>query len=115
VGRPSTSARHAAPHHADLDQAFAALAHPVRRRILESTARRGRGVTELTQEFDISLAAVSKHVRVLERAGLISRTIVGRDHLIRARLDELGAARAWIDRHTAFWQRAMARLKADLE
>ena len=100
---------------ANLDRTFAALAHPVRRRILESTARRGRGVTELTQDFDISLAAVSKHVRVLERAGLVSREIAGRDHIIRARVDELRAPRQWIERQTAFWARAMARLKADLE
>ena len=44
----------------NLNRAFAALSHPVRRRILESTSRRGRGVTELTQQFDISLAAVSR-------------------------------------------------------
>ncbi len=99
----------------NLDHTFAALAHPVRRRILEATTRKGRGVTELTQEFDISLAAVSKHVRVLERAGLVSRQIRGRDHVIRARLDELRAARQWIERQTTFWERAMARLKADLE
>jgi DNA-binding transcriptional ArsR family regulator len=98
-----------------LDVAFAALAHPVRRRILESTARRGRGVTDLTRDFEISLAAVSKHVRVLERAGLVSREISGRDHVIRARLDQLRAARQWIDRQTAFWNKAMAQLKADLE
>ena len=48
-----------------LDQAFGALAHPVRRRILEATIRKGRGVTELTEQFDVSLAAVSKHVKVL--------------------------------------------------
>jgi DNA-binding transcriptional ArsR family regulator len=99
----------------DLDHAFGALAHPVRRRILESTVRRGRGVTELTKEFDISLAAVSKHVKVLERAGLVSREILGRDHIIRARMEELRAARDWIARQTAFWERAMARLKAHLE
>ena len=58
---------------------------------------------------------MSKHVKVLERAGLVSREIVGRDHVIRARVDELRAARNWIERQTAFWQRAMARLKADLE
>jgi DNA-binding transcriptional ArsR family regulator len=72
----------------NLDKAFGALAHPVRRRILKSTIRKGRGVTELTGEFDISLAAVSKHVEVLERAGLISREILGRDHVIRARVEE---------------------------
>jgi DNA-binding transcriptional ArsR family regulator len=100
---------------AGLDRAFAALAHPVRRRILESTLRKGRGVTELTEEFDISLAAVSKHVKVLERAGLVSREIAGRDHVIRARVEELRAARQWIERQTMFWERAMSRLKADLE
>jgi DNA-binding transcriptional ArsR family regulator len=99
----------------NLDHAFGALAHPVRRRILEATIRTGRGVTELTEEFDISLAAVSKHVKVLERAGLVSREILGRDHVIRARVEELRAARDWIARQTLFWERAMARLKADLE
>ena len=87
----------------------------MRRRILEATIRKGRGVTELTEEFDISLAAVSKHVKVLERAGLVSREILGRDHVIRARVEELRAARDWIARQTLFWERAMARLKADLE
>jgi DNA-binding transcriptional ArsR family regulator len=107
-----TAARRAA---IDLDEAFGALAHPVRRRILESTIRRGRRVTELSDDFEITLAAVSKHVKVLERAHLVSREIVGRDHLIRARADELLALRAWIDRQTSFWERALARLKADLE
>jgi DNA-binding transcriptional ArsR family regulator len=97
----------------DLDGAFGALAYPVRRRILEPTIRRGRGVTELTKEFDISLAAVSRHVKVLERAGLVSPEIRGRDHMIRALTT--CAARDWIGRQTAFWERAMARLKADLE
>ncbi len=106
------NARQAEP---DLNRAFAALAHPVRRRILESTIRRGRGVTELTQDFDISLAAVSRHVRILEHAGLVSREILGRDHLITARMDRLTAARQWMDRQTTYWERAMARLKADLE
>lgn len=98
-----------------LDRSFAALAHPVRRRILESTARRGRGVTELAQQFDISLPAVSKHLRVLEEAGLITREVSGRDHVIRAEMAELERARKWIERQTAFWQRALGRLKADLE
>jgi DNA-binding transcriptional ArsR family regulator len=100
---------------AGLDEAFGALAHPVRRRILESTIRSGRRITELSDDFDISLAAVSKHVKVLERARLVSRQIIGRDHLIRARADQLRAVRTWIDRQTMFWERALARLKADLE
>ena len=98
-----------------LDRSFAALAHPVRRRIVEVTARRGRGVTELAQEFDISLPAVSKHLRVLREAGLITREVSGRDHVIRAELKELERARRWIERQTVFWQRALAQLKADLE
>jgi DNA-binding transcriptional ArsR family regulator len=98
-----------------IDSAFAALAHPVRRRIVERTIPRGRGVTELAEDFDITLAAVSKHVRVLEDAGLVTRQITGRDHLIRARLDTLDAARRWLERQTAFWERAMARLKEDME
>lgn len=103
------------PTAAQLDDAFGALAHAVRRQILESTIRRGRRITELSDDFDITLAAVSKHVKVLERAGLVSRQIVGRDHMIRARGDQLRAMRAWIDRQTTFWERALGRLKADLE
>ena len=68
----------------------------------------------MTDEFDISLAAVSKHVNVLERAGIVSREIAGRDHVSRARVDELRGARQWIERQTIFWERAMSRLKADL-
>lgn len=98
-----------------LDRSFAALAHPVRRRIVESTVRRGRGVTELAQQFEISLPAVSKHLRVLEAAGLITREVSGRDHVIRAQPQELERARKWIERQTAFWRQALARLKADLE
>ena len=98
-----------------LDRSFAALAHPVRRRIVEVSARRGRGVTELAQEFDISLPAVSKHLRVLQDAGLITREVSGRDHVIRAEPRELERARKWIEKQTAFWQRALARLKADVE
>lgn len=98
-----------------LDDAFGALAHPVRRRILESTIRSSRRITELSDDFDISLAAVSKHVKVLERARLVSRQIIGRDHLIRARAEQLRAIRTWIDRQTAFWEPALGRLKADLE
>ena len=100
---------------AHLDRAFAALSHPVRRRIVESTVRRGRGVTELAQQFEISLPAVSKHLRVLEDAGLITREVSGRDHLIRADVRELERARKWIERQTAFWRQALAQLKADLE
>ena len=98
-----------------LDRSFAALAHPVRRRIVESTTRRGRGVTELAQQFDISLPAVSKHLRVLEDAGLITREVSGRDHLIRAEPRELERVRRWIERQTTFWRQALAQLKADLE
>jgi DNA-binding transcriptional ArsR family regulator len=105
----------APPSAIDLDRAFAALAHPVRRRILESTVRKGRGITDLSDDFDITLAAVSKHVKVLERARLVSREIAGRDHRIRARAGSLLALRVWIDRQTAFWERALGRLKADLE
>ena len=58
---------------------------------------------------------MSKHVKVLERAGLVSREIAGRDHVIRARVEELRGVRQWIERQTMFWERAMSRLKADFE
>lgn len=66
-----------------LDHVFQALAHPARREILRRIAREERSVTELAEPFDMSLEAVSKHIRVLERARLLRRTRSGRVHRCR--------------------------------
>jgi DNA-binding transcriptional ArsR family regulator len=82
---------------------FGALADRTRRGIVARLARQPATIGELAEPFAMSLPAVSKHVRVLERAGLVRRTIDGRTH--RCRLDHrrLRDATAWIARYTAFW------------
>ena len=67
-----------------LSHALAAVAHPVRRDLLARVRERPARVTELAAGFDISLPAVSRHLRVLEHAGLVTRSIEGRDHFIAA-------------------------------
>lgn len=96
-------------HPASLDRTYGALAHPVRREIVSSLARREQRVTELAGGFPISLAAVSKHVQQLERAGLVQRRVVGRDHWLALRPQPLADASAWLDYYRAFWS---ARLDA---
>jgi DNA-binding transcriptional ArsR family regulator len=93
-----------------LDRTFAALADPTRRAILARLAAGEASVTELATPFDISLPAVSKHLKVLERAGLISR---GRERQWRpARLDAgpIEEVAAWADRYRRFWDERYDRL-----
>jgi DNA-binding transcriptional ArsR family regulator len=86
-----------------IDFTFNALAHPARRAILERVMRRELGVTELAKPFAMSLNAVSKHVRVLERAGLVRRRRVWREHLVSFNSDPLQEVSAWIEESRAFW------------
>lgn len=100
---------------ADLDRAFAALADPVRRAIIARLSRGAATVNELAEPFEISKQAVSKHIQVLEQAGLVSRT---RDaqrrpvHLEAARLETLTA---WIDRYRLAAEQRFRSLDAVLE
>lgn len=87
-----------------LDAVFHALADGTRRRIVDRLSRESASVGELAMPFSISLAAVSKHLDVLERAGLVRRERDGRFqrcHLVASRLDE---ASAFVERHRSFWQ-----------
>ncbi|HEX5936562.1 MAG TPA: metalloregulator ArsR/SmtB family transcription factor [Actinomycetota bacterium] len=93
-----------------LDRTFTALADPTRRAILARLATGEASVTELAAPFDMSLPAVSKHLKVLERAGLISR---GRERQRRpARLDAgpIGEVAEWADRYRRFWDERYDRL-----
>jgi DNA-binding transcriptional ArsR family regulator len=93
-----------------LDATFLALADPTRRAILARLALGEASVTELAQPFSISQPAISKHLRVLERAGLIS---AGKDAQRRPRRLEgqpLAEAGAWIERYRAAWEASFARL-----
>ena len=93
-----------------LDRTFAALSDPTRRAILARLASGEASVTELAAPFDMSLPAVSKHLKVLERAGLISR---GRERQWRpARLDAtpIEEVAEWADRYRRFWDERYDRL-----
>ena len=97
-----------------LSATFAAIADPTRRAILARLASGELSVTELAKPFDMTLPAVSKHLKVLEHAGLISR---GRDAQWRpARLeaDRLREAAKWMERYRVFWEKSLDRLDSHL-
>lgn len=94
-----------------LDEAYASLAHPVRRAMLERLRDGAARVTELAEPFDISLAAASKHVGQLERAGLVARDVRGRDHWISLRPEPLEEATAWLALYQSFWNRRIDALE----
>jgi DNA-binding transcriptional ArsR family regulator len=87
-----------------LDATFGALADPTRRAILARLARGEAMVTELAQPFEMSLPAISKHLRVLESAGLLEREIDGRVHRCRLAAEPMKEAAAWIEKYRAFWE-----------
>ena len=93
-----------------LDRTYSALAHPVRRTLLERLRHDDLRVTDAADAFDISLAAVSKHIAVLERSELLGRTIRGRDHVLSLRAEPLGTAAGWLAPYRAFWERQLDAL-----
>ncbi len=99
---------------AELDQTLIALADPTRRAILERLARGEARVTELAQPFAISLNSVSKHIRMLERARLVRRRRVGREHRLALDPEPLDAAAAWIEAQRAFWNGRLDALEREL-
>jgi len=93
----------------DLSPVFAALADPTRRAILTRLADGPATVGALAEPFAMSLPAVSKHLKVLEAAGLLERRVVGRVHHCSAVSEPLGAAARWLRRRSRFWD---SRLEA---
>jgi DNA-binding transcriptional ArsR family regulator len=98
-----------------LDQAFGALADPTRRAILSRLAKGQASVTELAAPFRVSLPAVSKHLRVLESAGLLKREIDGRVHRCRFAAEPMKRAAEWIDTYRAFWESQFDELASYLD
>ena len=86
-----------------LNRVFSAVADPTRRAILRALAKNPATITEIAKPFAVSLNAVSKHVMVLERAGLIHREIQGREHLCSLDPRPLREATAWLDHYRQFW------------
>jgi DNA-binding transcriptional ArsR family regulator len=98
----------------DLDDTMLALADETRRSILQRLAAGEARVTEVAAPFDISLNSVSKHIRILERAGLVRRRVAGRDHFLSLDPAPLDAASAWMQRERAAWTARLDRLEAAL-
>jgi DNA-binding transcriptional ArsR family regulator len=97
-----------------LSATFSALADPTRREILARLASGEATVNELAEPFDISLQAVSKHLKVLEHAGLISRGRNAQYRPCRLESEPLDDATAWIDRHRQVWEDRFDRLEQHL-
>src|SRR6266704_3273552 len=87
-----------------LDAVYGALSHPARRTLLERLKAAEARVTELAAPFAMSLEAVSKHIRVLESAGLVRRTIHGREHQLALEPSPLISAAGWLDPYRSFWE-----------
>jgi DNA-binding transcriptional ArsR family regulator len=100
---------------ARLDGVFGAVADPTRRAILAALARGEATVGELADRFPISLNGVSKHIRVLERAGLVTRDIQGREHRLAFDPRPLQDAAEWMDRYRVFWEARLDALENLLE
>src|SRR3712207_2305953 len=95
-----------------LDATLLALADPTRRAIVRRLVQGEARVTEIAAPFPISLNAVSKHIRVLERAGLVRRRVVGREHILCFNPAPLEEAAAWIATQQATWQQRFDALEA---
>ena len=100
---------------ATLDEVFHALAHPARRTMLRSLAERERNLSELAAPLRMSFPAASKHVRVLERAKLVRRRIVGRTHVCRIEAKPLAEADGWLEGYRQMWEASFQRLDGLLD
>lgn len=89
---------------AALSVVFDAISDPTRRAILKRLGRGPARVTDIAKRFPVSLNAVSKHLKVLQRAGLVRRDIHGRDHVLSLDARPLRGASAWIDEMECFWE-----------
>jgi DNA-binding transcriptional ArsR family regulator len=97
-----------APH---LDELFGAMSDATRRAILKRLAESDARVTELASAFPISLNSTSKHIRVLERAGLVTRSVQGRDHMLSLNAGPMAEAAEWLEFYRKFWTDRLAALE----
>ncbi|PZV39474.1 ArsR/SmtB family transcription factor [Mesorhizobium kowhaii] len=87
----------------EMDQVFHALGDATRRQMLRELASGGRTVSQLAEPFAMSLAAASKHIKVLENAGLIRREVLGRTHVCHLEPGPLASAHEWLGAYSRFW------------
>jgi DNA-binding transcriptional ArsR family regulator len=90
-----------------VNDSFKALAHPIRRGIVERLGTGSATVGEVTRGFGVSKPAITKHLRVLEDSGIVVRKIEGRTHRLALDLDSLGETIDWVDRQRAIWGRML--------
>jgi DNA-binding transcriptional ArsR family regulator len=109
------AAPRAVPDPRILDGIFRALADRTRRGMLRRLGDGERTITELADPCDMSFAAASKHVRVLERAGLVRRTVRGREHHCRLEARPLADAQAWLAHYQQFWNERLDALDRELK
>jgi DNA-binding transcriptional ArsR family regulator len=102
-------------HRDHLGDVFQALSNPARREIVSLLSERPYNIGELAPRFDMSLAAVSKHVKLLERAGIIRREIRGRTHICRLNAEALNEAYSWLGAYEKFWHARLDALEHILE
>jgi DNA-binding transcriptional ArsR family regulator len=95
----------------DLDRAFAALAHPIRRGILARLSAGEASIAELARPFQVSAPAITKHMRILETAGLLTRRKEGREHRCRLDATRLKQAEDWIEQHRMLWNERLDALE----
>ena len=94
-----------------LSTVLGAISHPSRRAILDRLTRGPARVTEIAEPFDMSLNAVSKHLKVLEAAGLVRREVSGREHVIEFRAAPLEEVSAWVHEYERFWTAHLDRVQ----
>jgi DNA-binding transcriptional ArsR family regulator len=94
----------------NLDLAFSALSDPTRRRIVARLARGRTRVTDLALPFEMSLNAVSKHLKVLERSGLVKREKLGREHWLQLRAAPIREVVRWANQYERFWNQRLDAL-----
>jgi DNA-binding transcriptional ArsR family regulator len=88
-----------------VNNSFKALSHPIRRGIVERLAVGPANVGEVTKGFGVSKPAISKHLRVLEETGVVTRVVEGRTHRLSLNTEALGEAAEWMDRQRTLWTR----------
>lgn len=106
---------HKNTHDQDLDRVFHALADPTRRAMLEALSGGEHNIRSLAEPFSMSFAGVSKHVKVLEGAGLVQRRVQGRSHYCRLRPERLRQAQEWLAYYERFWTQRLDALEALLQ
>jgi DNA-binding transcriptional ArsR family regulator len=97
-----------------LDATYHAISHEARREMVERLSAGPARISDLAELHEISFEAVSKHIRVLERTGLLKRTVTGREHWLSLEPTRLRPAALWLDGYRRFWEASLDRLEEQL-